>query len=544
MVQSRFDYVMADASIDKAAAIRSTQVRVATQYSMFDYDETERGWVRQDMSQIHTEADFEAFPWPDPDQLDYSNFEAYSRLLPPGMKIMGSLGKIFNSVWWLMGFQHFAECLVENPGLIQRMFEKVGTLQLAVLDRMLEFDAVEGIKHADDIAYSEALMIAPNHLRQYVFPWFKELVNRVHAKGKLAIFHSDGKLDLVMPDLVGCGFDALNPFEPKAIDIVAVKQQYGDKIALIGNIDLGYTLTRGTPAEVAAECRQRIRELGPGGGYALASSNSIPEYVPYENFLALLNSAFEYGQYPLEPLIVEERPLLVTTEVARKTVDESDSDDELTLLDELIDAVVDGDPDDARIITREALDDDISAHQMFNQALIPAMTEVGQLMETGEYFIPSVLMSAKAMNASVDILKPLLVEAAEHVEKVGKVVIGTVHRDMHDIGKNLAIMMLEGKGFDVIDLGIDVPTEKFIEAVKEHNADIVGMSAMLTTTMMNMKDVIDALTEAGLRDRVKVIIGGAPVEPYFAAEIGADGAALNAAAGANMAYELVTGKKA
>ena len=535
-----FDFVVAEVGLQTSTAITGAKVNVEAQYALFDYGETERAWVEENKTLIFDEADFEAFPWPDPNQLDYSKFETYSRIIPPGMKIMGALGKIFNSVWWLMGFQHFAECLIENPSLIQKMFDKIATIQLGVLDRMLEFDAVGAITHADDIAYSEALMVSPEHLRQYAFPWFKEVVDRIHAKDKIAIFHSDGKLDQVMPDLIACGFDAIHPFEPKAMDIVAHKRKYGDKIGIIGNIDLGYTLTRGTPAEVAAECQQRILELGPGGGYSLASSNSIPEYVPYENFVALLDAVHEYGQYPLAVSVeaVPDTPDIESEPEEIGSASTLEIDD--SLLGELMEAVLNGRPIDAKAVTEDALADGFDPQVLFSQALIPAMTEVGRRMETGEYFIPQVLLSAKAMDAAVQLVKPLIV-ASGQMERAGTVILGTVKGDLHDIGKNLVAMMFEGQGFEVIDLGVDVPPQKFVEAVRENQANVVALSALLTTTMMNMKAVVDALTEAGIRDQVKIIVGGAPVEAGFAEEIGADGFALNAAAGATLAQRLVAG---
>jgi corrinoid protein of di/trimethylamine methyltransferase len=537
-VNAGFDYVLAEAGLQSTAAMSGSKTAVAAQYALFDYDETERDWVEQDKSQIHTIADLEAFPWPDPNELDFGKFENYSQLIPPGMKMMGALGKIFNSVWWLMGFQHFAECLIENPTLIEKMFEKVALTQLAVLDRMLEFDEIGAVTHADDLAYSEALLVGPEHLRKYVFPWFTEVVDRIHAKGKIAIFHSDGKLDSVMPDLIACGFDAIHPFEPKAMDIVANKRLYGDKIGIIGNIDLGYTLTRGTPEEVADECKQRIRELGPGGGYSLASSNSIPEYVPYENFMALMETVYEYGTYPIVGETAEEDRSQQETVVEVSTDTQDDIHTENANLNQLMEIVISGKFMEIEAATKEALENGLAPQDIFSQALTPAMTEVGRRMETSEYFIPEVLQSAKAMELAANVLKPLLVESSE--SNAGTVVLGTVSGDLHDIGKNLVAMMLEGQGFKVIDLGVDVPPQKYVEAVQENNANVVALSALLTTTMMNMQGVIDALAAAGLRDHVKVIVGGAPVQAEFAKEIGADGFALNAAAGASLAHQLVT----
>ncbi|MCX7681837.1 MAG: corrinoid protein [Anaerolineae bacterium] len=200
-------------------------------------------------------------------------------------------------------------------------------------------------------------------------------------------------------------------------------------------------------------------------------------------------------------------------------------------------AVLDGDAEAAQDSVRAALDAGVSPAEILNRACIPAMTEVGRLFEAGEKFVPEMLISARAMKAAVALLKPHLGQA--DVKSVGKAVLGTVAGDLHDIGKNLVAMMLEGTGFEVVDLGTDVPPQRFVEAVREHKPDIVGMSALLTTTMPAMKTTIEALTEAGLRERVKVLVGGAPVTQEFADRIGADGYAPDASSAARRAKELI-----
>jgi 5-methyltetrahydrofolate--homocysteine methyltransferase len=166
------------------------------------------------------------------------------------------------------------------------------------------------------------------------------------------------------------------------------------------------------------------------------------------------------------------------------------------------------------------------------------MTEVGRRFEEGEYFVPEMLISARAMQSGLAILKPLLV--ASEVAATGKVVIGTVKGDLHDIGKNLVGMMLEGAGFELVDLGTDIGPEQFVQAVRDHQPDLLGMSALLTTTMPSMKTTVDALVEAGVRDRVKVIVGGAPVTQEYATGIGADGFAVDASRAATLAKALVS----
>lgn len=178
----------------------------------------------------------------------------------------------------------------------------------------------------------------------------------------------------------------------------------------------------------------------------------------------------------------------------------------------------------------------VSADRILREAMIPAMDEVGRLYENGEYYIPEMLVAAQAMHAGLTILKPHLAE--KKIEPLGIVAIGTVQGDVHDIGKNLVAMMLEGAGFQIIDLGVDVPPEKYIEAV-EAGAQIVAMSALLTTTMPNMQTIIEKLKESNLRARVMIMVGGAPVTEDFAEKIGADGFSPNAAGAVDTARNLI-----
>jgi len=206
-------------------------------------------------------------------------------------------------------------------------------------------------------------------------------------------------------------------------------------------------------------------------------------------------------------------------------------------LKSLYDAVVSGDKDSVEAGVRAALEAGVPAGQVLNQTLIPAMGEVGRLFEAQEFYVPEMLVSARAMQAGVALLKPHLVQA--EVQSSGKVVIGTVKGDLHDIGKNLVTMMLEGAGFEVHDLGTDVSPDQFVEAAQARSAEIVAMSALLTTTMPNMKATLDALEQAGLRGRVKVMVGGAPLTDAYARQIGADGYASDASRAVKMAQSLV-----
>ncbi len=204
---------------------------------------------------------------------------------------------------------------------------------------------------------------------------------------------------------------------------------------------------------------------------------------------------------------------------------------------EIADALKAGNAPKVKELVQKALDEGVEPADIVNEALIVGMSEIGVLFKNNEVYVPEVLIAARAMHAGLGILKPLLAE--KDVKPVGKVVIGTVKGDLHDIGKNLVAMMLEGAGFEVIDVGIDVGADKFVETIKETEAEIVAMSALLTTTMPAMKDTIEAVKAAGLRDQVKIMVGGAPVTQSFADEIGADGYAGDAASAADLAKELL-----
>lgn len=206
-------------------------------------------------------------------------------------------------------------------------------------------------------------------------------------------------------------------------------------------------------------------------------------------------------------------------------------------LSDLKGAVIKGDAPTSKGLTEEALAAGVEPLLLLNEHLMPAMDEVGRRFECNEFFVPELLLAARAMKASLELLRPVLAERG--AEPVGRAVVGTVKGDLHDIGKNLVASLLEGGGFEVTDLGVNVPPERFVAAVREKNAQVVGLSALLTTTMPAMKTTIDAFREAGLRDRVKIIVGGAPVTQRFADEIGADGYGENAPAAVSLARRCI-----
>ena len=208
------------------------------------------------------------------------------------------------------------------------------------------------------------------------------------------------------------------------------------------------------------------------------------------------------------------------------------------MYDQLAQAVIDGEVDDATKLAQDALDQNLDPLTCINEGLTRGIDQVGELFASGEYYLPELILGAEAMKSALAILEPAMV-GGQGREVVGTVVMGTVEGDMHEIGKTLVSTMLTANGFKVVDLGVDQSAENFINAIKENGAEIIGASALLTTTMLQQRKIIEALEEAGLRDQVKVIVGGAPVTGGYATEIGADGYAEDAISAVDLAFRLV-----
>jgi uroporphyrinogen decarboxylase len=258
-----------------------------------------KSWDVHGTTCLQTEADFDRYPWPDPDTIDYSNIEYMGRHLPPGMGLISGVGGVFTRSWMLMGMEDFCVSLYDDSSLAMRIMERVGGIQRRVLERLLDMPEVGMIWYGDDLGYTEGTIVSPAILRSHVLPHIAALAKMTHESGRMFVMHSDGYLLDIIEDLIELGVDALHPIEPKAMDINALKRQYGNRLSLIGNIDLAYTLTRGTPEEVEKEVRERIAALAPGGGYAVSSANSVTSYVPLENYRAMINATLRHGEYPM-----------------------------------------------------------------------------------------------------------------------------------------------------------------------------------------------------------------------------------------------------
>jgi uroporphyrinogen decarboxylase len=253
-------------------------------------------WASENKGLISSFEDFERFQFPKSDDFDYSRFEQVRPLLPDGMGVIGQYGDIFTMTWEMMGFETFSFALFENPDLIKALNDKLGHLVLSMFEFFAQSDAVDIIWYSDDIAYQGGLLMSPDVLDTYFFPWLEKIGQLAKKYDKPFLYHSDGILYDVMDRLIECGVDALHPIEPQAMNLVEVKNRYGDRLCLMGHVDVDL-LCRGSAEEVREKVRQNIEDAGYNGGYCIGSGNSIPDYVNFDNYLAMLKASDEFGNF-------------------------------------------------------------------------------------------------------------------------------------------------------------------------------------------------------------------------------------------------------
>ncbi|MDZ7373111.1 MAG: nucleoside 2-deoxyribosyltransferase [candidate division KSB1 bacterium] len=287
-----YDYVLFSPRLDFAPELagedRSAHLRDRADLS------GSRVWAEEGKGIFSSARDVEAFPWPSVDDLDWGRLNELEHRLPPEMGIIGQYGDIFTWSWRFLGFERFSFALVEEPALVEAVFERIGTLEYQMFQRMAASPRVGALFYSDDIAYRTGLMVSPEVLRRFLFPWIRRIAELAESRRIPLIYHSDGDLRLILDELLELGVRALHPIEPKAMDIVELKRRYGNRLCLCGNVDVDL-LARGSPEEIRRQVAWLINSVGRHGGYCLGSGNSVPEYVPLENYRAMIETALELG---------------------------------------------------------------------------------------------------------------------------------------------------------------------------------------------------------------------------------------------------------
>lgn len=531
-------------------------------YDMFDHP----------LSEATSIDDIKNFKWPNPtDPARFVGLRENARRVAEDLGELviagGMAAGFFEITCWTRGYAKVYPDLVNNREWIEYLMDTIVDLKLAYWEIALPMlgDYVDVVQEADDVAGQFGLLVSPEVYRSMIKPRHKKICDFIKARTDAKIFyHCCGAIRDIIPDLIESGFDIINPVQVSAtgMESKALKRDFGDQIVFWGGaVDTQGVFTDGTPKQVKDEVRRRVDDLAPGGGFVAAAVHNIQANVPPENIIAMWEAIQEYGVYeadnapgrrpesywedypsaPEVPVSINASPdaymagQALTPEEAAALAAERDAMPQALL--QIQEAIIVGNMPQAVALTEEALESGTPATDIVTKIVVPSMEIVGGKFECGEYFLPEMMASAISTQGIMKVLRPKLAEGG--TSPLAVAIIGTVKGDLHDIGKNLVAMMWEGAGFEVIDLGPDVPPEKFVEAIQTHQPQLVGMSALLTTTMPMMAKIIEAIQSAGLRDQVKIMVGGAGVTQTFVDEIGADDFAPDASSAVRKAKELL-----
>ncbi|RLB40632.1 MAG: hypothetical protein DRH12_09785 [Deltaproteobacteria bacterium] len=397
-------------------------------------------------------------------------------------------------------------------------------------------DAVLWSANVDD------MITYPIYFEKEILPWCRKASEILQSENILFIMHTDGENRGLMDLIPQCHIDIADAVTPYPMTKVTIDEYYDrwcrtDKLTIQGGIPEIMLLEESTSWEDLKNYLDHMfKAIAPGKRFIASIGDTSPPNTDFDRLLYIGERFEKEGRLPLKGGAVTPLTREHMEEVAKR-VGPRPTSVYTEKLDIIKEDVLRGDEKKIIIDIRKLLDDNVPAQEILNLGMLAAMEIIGERFKDGSVFIPEVLLSARAMNEALKVLEPYL--AKGQAEAQGTFMIGTVHGDLHDIGKNMVLTMLKGVGFDVIDLGVNVKSEEFVKQVATRKPDILGMSALLTTTMPQMKEVIESLTEAGLKEDIKVMVGGAPVTEKFAEEIGADGYARDAGEAVSVAKKLV-----
>jgi len=378
----------------------------------------------------------------------------------------------------------------------------------------------------------------PSLFEKEILPWIRKAADTLSSKGKIVICHCDGEnlglMDLIRDSGIHVA-EAVTPYPMTKVTIEEYYRRWSDKLTIWGGIpEILLMSETATDEDLEAYLDHLFKAVAPGRRFIAGIADTTPARAVFDRLVRIGERIEREGRLPLEGGAT--RPIS-ETQLAKaevRVMPEPVRDEVFKVIQE---DVLKGNHREIKRHAQEMLDRGMNAHDVLQCGLISAMEVIGERFKAGDVFIPEVLLSARAMNEALLVLEPYLASGRKGIS--GKVLIGTVQGDMHDIGKNMVITMLRGVGFEIQDMGVSVATENIVELVSEYKPDILGLSALLTTTMPQMKRVIDALKASGMREGVKVMVGGAPVNEKFARDIGADGYAPDAGEAVDLAKRLI-----
>ena len=444
---------------------------------------------------------------------------------------------IFEQCHFLMGFEDTLTNLYEHPQEMHALIDYITTYRLLYVKLLIDNLRPDVIFSHDDWGTKDALFMKPEMWREFFKEPYRRFYGYIRSRGVIAIHHADSYLAPIVEDMAEIGIQVWQGVLPEN-DIPALQQKLHGRLVLMGGMGAAIDRADAAPEEIYGYAMDTLRRCCPGGHYIPSITYGLPgavyphvdEYI--DRAIADYNRALHVPRFDLPPVPRRVRAVAVR-QAAGAAVENGD------VLARLAAALEKGQQKKVLALCREALEQGRTPQEILSGGLIRGMNDLGEAFSANRAFVPEMLMAARCMTAALAELKPLM--TGGNAETVGRACIGTVRGDMHDIGKNLVKIMLEGSGVEVIDLGVDVTPEQFVETAKRQRCGVIACSSLLTTTMGEMRRVVTLAREAGIRDQVKIFVGGAPISQSFCDEIGADVYTEDAAAAARAAVSALKG---
>ena len=450
---------------------------------------------------------------------------------------------IFEQCHFLMGFENTLTALYEHPDEMHRLIDYITDYRLGYVKLLIDNLHPDVIFSHDDWGTKDALFMHPDMWRAFFKEPYRRFYGYIRSRGCIAIHHADSYLVPIVDDMAEIGIQVWQGVLPEN-DIPALQRRLQGKLVLMGGIGAAIDRSDATAEEVCDYTRRTLRACCPGGHFIPSITYGLPGavYPHIDRHIDETIDAYNAGVHlPVFPLPPEPRRSLAPRASApAAAVSETPAEQGEDLLAAVAAATKRGQQKKLLALVDKALSRGISAQDILSGGLIKGMNDLGEDFSASRAFVPEMLMAARCMSAATAQLKPHLVDGGGARRTIGSACIGTVRGDMHDIGKNLVKIMLEGSNIEVYDLGADVAPETFIQAAREHHCDIIACSALLTTTMQQMRRVVELARESGIRDRVCIMVGGAPISQSFCDEIHADLYTPDAASAARAAVDRLT----
>ena len=459
-----------------------------------------------------------------------------------GKLLAGFMGTgIFEQCHFLMGFENTLTALYEHPEEMHELIEYITEYRLRYVQLLIDNLQPDVIFSHDDWGTKSALFMKPDMWRAFFKEPYRRFYGYIRSRGCIAIHHADSYLADIVDDMADIGIQVWQGTLPEN-DIPALQRRLKGRLVLMGGMGAAIDRADATPEEITVYAEKTLRDCCPGGHFIPSITYGMPGAV-YPHIDQYIDLAIDRYNAELH------MPHFDLPEIPRRKLDAAgaatqpaakDEEAEGDILTRIAAAIKRGQQKKLLALIDEALGGGMDAQDILSGGLIAGMNELGEDFSANRAFVPEMLIAARCMAAATAVLKPHMVSADGSRRSIGSACIGTVLGDLHDIGKNLVKIMFEGSGIEVYDLGADVPPERFIEAAREHGCDIIACSSLLTTTMQEMRQIVELSEKAGIRDKVTVMVGGAPISQSFCAEIGADIYTPDAASAARAAVKILT----